>query len=170
MNKPDDAAHVGMQLGRTFVTEAERFFRTRLVEALRGFDGDRAEQEELIAHFVRDTAPLQDRLVRIIEDYFSDVPAGDIGRGPGVQVHARDFGRTWPLTVDHGILRCDDGAVTFEAPDGTVYALHGTAKNRGLGLDVEAICLSDPDNPKKGRIGPLLVAGLDLCEGDQTST
>lgn len=132
-----DAARVGMHLGRTFVTEAEKFFRTRLVEALRGSDGDRAEQEELIAHFVRYTAPLQDRLVRIIEDYFSDVPAADIGRGPGVEVHADEYGRRWPLTVDHGILRCDDKAVTFEAPDGIVYALNGPAKVRGLGIDVD---------------------------------
>lgn len=162
-----DPAKIGMQLGREFVTEAEKFFRTRLVDALRGFDGDRAEQEEVIDHFVRDTEALQDRLVRIIEDCFDHVPAGDIGRGPGVEVYAHEYGRTWPLTVDHGTLRCDgeDKAVTFEAPDGTVYALNGPAKVRSLGIDIDPIQLRDPDNPRRGGVGPLINRGLDLCEG-----
>ena len=39
-------------------------------------------------------------------------------------------GLTWPLTVDEGELRCEDGAITITV-DGTVYALTGFAKARG---------------------------------------
>ncbi len=80
-----------------------------------------------------------------------------------------DFGDEWPLTVDSGVLRCEEGsAVVFkDDADGTVYAVNGMAQTWDLGVDIEEIWADDPDIPEpefRINIGPLLDAGLDLCE------
>jgi Protein of unknown function (DUF2511) len=79
-----------------------------------------------------------------------------------------EFGEGWPLTVDSGELRCEAGdAVVFKAPDGTDYAVNGTAGDAGY-LDIRPIWADNPDAltrdfiPKIA-ITPLIEAGLKLC-------
>lgn len=46
-----------------------------------------------------------------------------------VPVNASEFGDKWPLTVSSGHLSCLPGSeVIFYAPDGTVYAVNGSAR------------------------------------------
>lgn len=58
----------------------------------------------------------------------SSKPAGYVSRA--------EFGEKWPLTVDDGVLACDQsssalGAVVFSS-GGRRYALNGTAKGQGI--------------------------------------
>ena len=82
-----------------------------------------------------------------------------------------DFGADWPLTVPDGIVYCEVGfgppyPITFEAPDGTTYAVNGTAMDI---TDLPKIDQIWADNPvisgSKINIEPIISAGLDLCEG-----
>lgn len=50
-------------------------------------------------------------------------------------------GRRWPLTIDHGHVVADRGGVYFRAPDGTTYALTGSA--RGDHQDIAPIHRED---------------------------
>lgn len=83
----------------------------------------------------------------------ADVPKGD-----------------WPLTVNSGTVNCEGGAgsgvVTFKAPDGTVYAVNGTAKTQQPDLpEIEAIWKKDPDIPgARINFSPVIDKGLELCE------
>lgn len=85
--------------------------------------------------------------------------------GADRQVAASNYGDDWPLTVDGGRLWCKQpGAVTFVAPDGTVYAVNGTAKDFNRGADIAPIWADDPDvEGLKMDIGPLIEDGLELC-------
>ena len=48
------------------------------------------------------------------------------------RVQRSDFGHTWPLTVESGVLSCETGAVTFD--DGErKFAVNGIARSRGFG-------------------------------------
>ncbi len=47
------------------------------------------------------------------------------------EVSRSEFGERWPFTVDRGVVRCDNNAITF-ATDGNVYAVNGVAKSRGI--------------------------------------
>lgn len=85
-------------------------------------------------------------------------------------VRAADYGEDWPLTVNSGVLRCDEpGAVTFTS-GGTTYWINGTAGNfadENGWLDVEPIWRDDPEDPDPAfrvDISPLLDGGLALCE------
>lgn len=78
------------------------------------------------------------------------------------QVSTADFGDGWPLTVESGLLRCRAGAVTFET-GGRVYAVNGRAMSDTRNLDIGRIWAPGFDTPKKS-IGPLLAAGLALCD------
>jgi hypothetical protein len=88
--------------------------------------------------------------------------------GNSAEVSATDLGSEWPLTVDHGTLRCDGsgglGAVTFEAPDGSTYGVNGIALGQGA-PDIRPIWADDPSLGQglKINIGPLLDKGLSLC-------
>ncbi|WP_308495316.1 DUF2511 domain-containing protein [Microbacterium jiangjiandongii] len=82
-----------------------------------------------------------------------------------------DFGADWPLTVPDGIVYCEVGfgppyPITFEAPDGTTYAVNGTAMDV---TDLPKIDQIWADNPgisgSKINIEPIISAGLGLCEG-----
>lgn len=48
------------------------------------------------------------------------------------KVDAASYGKDWPLSVDSGTVKCEIAGkvsyVTFEAPDGTSYALNGSAE------------------------------------------
>lgn len=69
----------------------------------------------------------------------------------------------WPLTVPGGLLRCSGMAVTFRAPDGTTYAVNGTARTKYPGL--EPIWKPHPEvSGARMDIGPLLDKGLTLCD------
>lgn len=76
----------------------------------------------------------------------------------------------WPLTVSEGVVRCEgsdgSGSVIFRAPDGTDYAVNGTAKTVKQDLpEIEDIWKKDPDVPgTRINIGPVIDRGLELCE------
>lgn len=82
----------------------------------------------------------------------------------GTQVTQQEFGADWPLTVSSGTLRCEGaGAVLFRSPDGTDYAVNGTALTAGYG-DIDPIWAADPTAlAPKMNIGPLIDLGLALC-------
>jgi hypothetical protein len=82
----------------------------------------------------------------------------------GAHVTRAQFVDEWPLTVDGGDLRCENGAVVFEGDDGGLYAVNGTAKANGT-PGIEPIWADDPDLPGvKINIGPLIDRGLELCD------
>lgn len=73
------------------------------------------------------------------------------------------LGDEWPFTVDSGVVACDGDGVTFTA-DGITYAVNGTARGRGMGIDVQAIWADDPSPPGlKKDISPVINRGLELC-------
>lgn len=83
-----------------------------------------------------------------------------------------DLGDDWPLTVDFGVASCDAftaggmdlKSAIFTAPDGTEYALNGTAKDHTDAADIDPIWKDDPDmDGLKINIGPLIDFGLSLC-------
>ena len=81
-------------------------------------------------------------------------------------VSRADLGEEWPLTVEHGTLRCSGQRVTFEAPDGSVYAVNGSAAP--VARDIAPIWAPSRDPVLRragGRvsIGPLIGLGLQLC-------
>ncbi len=81
------------------------------------------------------------------------------------QVSSADFGNDWPLTVDSGVLACEGGAaVTFTAPDGTTYAVNGTARTVTDYPDIDPIWADTAGPLPKKNIGPLIDLGLALCE------
>lgn len=81
---------------------------------------------------------------------------------PGLVTRAQ-FGDRWPLTVDSGVLRCEAGhAVVFTAPSGRDYGVNGAAGNYP---DISPIWAdSGVDYAPKKDIGPLIQAGLALCD------
>lgn len=83
-----------------------------------------------------------------------------------------DLGKEWPLTVDYGVVTCENKTAggqalkiaTFAAPDGKVFALNGTAKSHTDAADIEPIWAPDPDVAGlKIDIGPLIQHTLTLC-------
>ncbi len=98
-------------------------------------------------------------------------------------IRVEDFGRDWPLTVNSGELQCTGaGVVTFRS-GGVVYAVNGTATAAGhapiepiwkhneamyrtmaeaTGSTVEAA--RSRFGPLRINIGPIIEAGLALCE------
>lgn len=93
------------------------------------------------------------------------------GRG-SMAVRREDLGDEWPLTVARGTLRCTGsarlGAVTFEAPNGRVYAVNGTARSRPGTREIDPIWAPSRDpilRDMGGRvsIGTLIALGLALC-------
>ena len=90
---------------------------------------------------------------------------------PGL-VTRTDLGEQWPLRVDYGVITCQNKILTdrvlpialFTAPDGTVYALNGTAKSHTTAADIEPIWLPNPEvSGLKIDIGPLIDRALALC-------
>jgi|SRR5665811_1269652 len=93
----------------------------------------------------------------------SNYDANAIEANPG-EVSRSEYGKDWPLKVSHGILRCDDEAVTFLAPDGTEYGVNGTALTQGF-PEIDPIWQNSPDPyVPKVNIGPIIDLGLELCE------
>ncbi len=82
-----------------------------------------------------------------------------------VTVSKAGFGDNWPLTVDSGELACEGNAVTFKAPDGTRYAVNGTAQGSTGLPEIDPIWADNPDTTGlKINIGPLIDAGLEVCD------
>ncbi len=91
-----------------------------------------------------------------------DVPE-DLQDDPGLLV-STDFGDEWPLKVPYGVVTCEDGAVIFRAPDGTRYAVNGTAQTRTTLPDFDSIWKANSDvKGLKMDIGPVIDRGLELC-------
>lgn len=95
----------------------------------------------------------------------------DVKGEPGL-VTRDDLGTEWPLTVDYAILACEPKTAggmdlqiaTLTAPDGTVYALNGTAKDHTDYADLAPIWADDPDvEGLKINIGPLIDQARALC-------
>jgi hypothetical protein len=84
--------------------------------------------------------------------------------GNRMEIDASCFDEPWPLTVDWGILHCRDQAVTFVTA-GRTYAVNGTALTWELGEEIYPIWAENPEiDGLRINIGPLIDAGLDLCE------
>lgn len=95
----------------------------------------------------------------------------DLQDDPGLLTRD-DLGDEWPLTVEYAVLACEPmtaGSMnlqnaTLTAPDGTVYALNGTAKTHTDAADIGPIWANDPDlEGLKIDISPLIDQALTLC-------
>lgn len=100
-----------------------------------------------------------------------DVPS-DVADEPGLLV-STDYGDKWPLTVPYVVVGCEPitaggrnrQVVTVEAPDGTIHAGNGTAKDHTDHSALDPIWADDPDvDGLKIDISPVTEAGLALCE------
>jgi hypothetical protein len=93
---------------------------------------------------------------------YEAVAEGDPSSGSTDTVAAADF-EVWPFSVGSGVLRCEQGAVTFEA-GGTEYGVNGTATGAGY-PEVDPIWLDNPalDGGPKVNISEVLDYGLTLC-------
>ena len=87
------------------------------------------------------------------------------------KLSANEFPGKWPLTVEEGTLFCEPltrgarpmGRIAFRAPDGTTYAVNGTAQPKYPRID--PIWRSDPEIPgAEIYIGDLMEAGHALCD------
>lgn len=84
---------------------------------------------------------------------------------PSAQVSRSEYGRAWPFTVPSGTLTCagSDYEVWFRDPDGTTYALSGTAMMRSI-LTPRALALkAQRGEPGWREVIPLLSRGMRLC-------
>ncbi|WP_238707002.1 PASTA domain-containing protein [Microbacterium lushaniae] len=99
-----------------------------------------------------------------------DVPASVAG-APGLLVSS-DFGTDWPLTVPYAVVHCADykagsrtlQIVTVVAPDGTTYAVNGTAMTFTDFPEIDVIWANSPEIPdSKISISPVINAGMSLC-------
>lgn len=95
----------------------------------------------------------------------------DVKDEPGL-ITRTDMGDEWPLTVDYGVVACENDTAggqplmiaTFTGPDGTVYALNGTAQSHTDAADVEPIWAPDPNlQGAKIEISPLIDHALTFC-------
>lgn len=80
-------------------------------------------------------------------------------------VSQTDYPGTWPLTVDGGILWCDNGALTITINNvGDSYSLNGTAAATGFNKPLDPIWADDPRSPGlKMSIAPLIADAQKLC-------
>lgn len=90
-----------------------------------------------------------------------------------LEITKESFPGDWALNVDSGVLKCENKAVSFTAPDGTIYALNGFgqvySKKNELGwqpITPESdIWLNNPEMPGiKISTSDMIEAGLALCE------
>jgi hypothetical protein len=76
-------------------------------------------------------------------------------------VHKDEFGDSWPLTVDQGIVVNRNGAIIFRY-EGQEYQLNGIAIAQGY-QPIDPIWKNNPENPSiKIDIGVLIDVGLIL--------
>jgi Protein of unknown function (DUF2511) len=85
-------------------------------------------------------------------------------------VTAGEFGDKWPLTVSSGYLRCGGAsyappkAITFTVDGGLTYGVNGAAASVYPEIDPIWKDSPTPDYGPKIGIGPLIEAGLELCQ------
>lgn len=63
----------------------------------------------------------------------------------GRAITSEDYGVDWPLTIDGGTLRCEDGAAILETPE-TTYALNAEAQTRELGQSLAPVWAPNPES------------------------
>lgn len=106
------------------------------------------------------------------EDAASPVVVPEAVKGEPGLVTRTDLGEKWPLTVDYGVVSCQNKTAggqalkvaTFTGPDGTVYALNGTAKSHTDAAPIDPIWAPDPvTTGLKVGIGPLIERALTFC-------
>jgi hypothetical protein len=100
-----------------------------------------------------------------------DVPKAVAG-DPGLMV-STDYGAEWPLTVPYAVVHCENitagnlrlQVITLDTPDGTTYAVNGTAMDHTELPELEPIWAPDPQFPKDAKvsISPVIDRGLALC-------
>ncbi len=79
------------------------------------------------------------------------------------EISADDFGIDWPLTVEHGILVCSLGQVTF-VHGGVEYAVNPVAERTGLYERLDPLRAHvAPGAGASKSLEPLIDAGLELC-------
>ena len=84
---------------------------------------------------------------------------------PQLQISQAQYGRKWPFTVPSGTLTCagSDYEVWFRAPDGTRYALSGTAMSHSfLTPRAESLRTGTTSRVWYGVV-PILSEGMRLC-------
>lgn len=90
---------------------------------------------------------------------------------PGL-VTRDQLGDKWPLTIDYGVVRCENIVVagrtlqiaSIEDPSGREYAMNGTARSHTSLGDVEQIWRENPDvEGLKINIQPVIDRALVLC-------
>ncbi len=90
----------------------------------------------------------------------TETPEGYISRA--------ELGEDWPLTVDDGVLKCDDASRVTFTTGGVIYAVNGTAAGFADRFGWKSINdLSVPDPNYAGLIKdmrPLINRGLALCK------
>ncbi len=121
-------------------------------------------------------------LAKLGADYAPVAPVVDVPYAPvdvpdavadelGLLV-STDYPDEWPLTVPYVVVHCEnitaDGrylqVLTVETPDGTTYALNGTARTFTDYPGIEAVWADDPDfEGLKIDISPVMDAGFLLC-------
>lgn len=79
-------------------------------------------------------------------------------------ISRQTFHGTWPFTVSHGTLECDQPqSVYFTDPNGTSYGVNGTALDHGA-KPVAPIWEKDPTGAApRVYLGDVIDAGLKLC-------
>lgn len=93
------------------------------------------------------------------DDYPLEEPTLQATSNPA-EVSAKQFGQSWSLDVDHGIVGCelDEGGnpiLTFTAPDGTTYALNAIGPNTDR---------PDIENISNGSVGTLRTFAFTVCD------
>jgi hypothetical protein len=83
---------------------------------------------------------------------------------PQVQLSQAEYGPKWPFTVPSGTLVCagSDYEVWFRGPDGTLYALSGTAMSHSF-LTPRAESIRTTTTRVWYRVVPILSQGMRLC-------
>lgn len=124
------------------------------------------------------------RVMRKMRPQLRAAPGADPGCGveyapaPGrdgiLPIACGTLGRSWPLTVRHGFLRCEvrgsDGGriLVFTAPGGREYALNSAASAVGY-ESVKSIRRPVAPRVRAGALDPLRQIGYVLCPATGTS-
>jgi hypothetical protein len=83
---------------------------------------------------------------------------------PSGEVSRAEFGDTWPLSVESGVLRCLEGRlVVFDADDGKTYAVNGTASGTKRWPEIRELSVPGEIEGMIKDLTPLLDRGLALC-------
>jgi len=91
-------------------------------------------------------------------------PYAKLRGNPGFLSRA-DFGKQWPLTVEAGVVSCENYSVIFMDLEGKRYVVNGTATAHYKYLpEIDEIWAPDPKVPgSKINISPVIERGLELC-------